>query len=199
MSKHGRRAPCQPGITTSWQPLADRHVSAGMGSLVQDLRFALGGSASPAAFTAVAVLSRPGPGPTARSSPCSIKSCSGGCPSGSPGADRPADDAGHPLRRSTGHGNAISYPMYEDLAKNNEVSAGCARFPTERSLAFAVRRSGYRRSWSRDLLLVLGVGAALGRTLHDRRGPDGRPSARPTGPRLLEVTVRPVAFPARQR
>jgi predicted permease len=76
-------------------------------------------------------------------------------------------------------GNAISHPLYEDLAHNNRVLSGMfCRFPTSVSLAFG----GGTERVAAELVSgtyfpVLGVGAALGRTFTpaDDQTPGGHP------------------------
>jgi predicted permease len=76
-------------------------------------------------------------------------------------------------------GNAISYPMYSDFRDNNAVFSGMfCRFPTYLSLSF----SGQTERVAGELVSgsyfpVLGVGAALGRTItpDDDRIPNGHP------------------------
>jgi predicted permease len=82
---------------------------------------------------------------------------------------------------SNSGGNAISYPMYADFRDNNHVFSGMfCRFPYFLSLSFGGRTervSGELVSGS--YFPVLGVGAALGRTItpDDDRVPNGHPLA----------------------
>ncbi|TMB54133.1 MAG: FtsX-like permease family protein, partial [Chloroflexi bacterium] len=76
-------------------------------------------------------------------------------------------------------GNAISYPLYEDLTRNNQVFSGMfCRFPTSVSLSFG----GQTERVSAELVSgtyfpVLGVGAVLGRTFtpEEDQTPGGHP------------------------
>jgi predicted permease len=76
-------------------------------------------------------------------------------------------------------GNAISYPMYSDFRDNNQVFSGMfCRFPIFSSVSFG----GQTERVSGELVSgtyfpVLGVGAALGRTItpDDDRVPAGHP------------------------
>ena len=78
-------------------------------------------------------------------------------------------------------GNALSYPMYHDFTEHNSVFIGMfCRFPYAMSLSF----NGRTERVSGELVSgtyfpVLGVGAALGRTLtaDDDRTPGGHPQA----------------------
>jgi hypothetical protein len=76
-------------------------------------------------------------------------------------------------------GNATSYPMYADFRDNNQVFSGMfCRFPVPASLTFG----GQTERVSSELVSgtyfpVLGVGAALGRTItpDDDKVPGGHP------------------------
>jgi predicted permease len=78
-------------------------------------------------------------------------------------------------------GNAISYPMYRDFQDHNEVFSGMfCRFPDAASLTF----DGHAERTHVELVSgtyfdVLGVGAAVGRTISqdDDRVPNGHPVA----------------------
>ncbi len=78
-------------------------------------------------------------------------------------------------------GNAISYPLYEDLLRNNQVLSGMfCRFPTSVSLTVG----GGTERVAAELVSgtyfpVLGVGAALGRTFtpEEDQTPGGHPVA----------------------
>ena len=78
-------------------------------------------------------------------------------------------------------GNAISYPMYHDFSENNTVFSGMfCRFSYRVSLGFNGRTERAAAELvSGSYFPVLGVGAALGRTLtpDDDRVPDGHPLA----------------------
>jgi predicted permease len=76
-------------------------------------------------------------------------------------------------------GNAISYPLYEDLGRNNEVFSGMfCRFPTSVSLSLGSETERVRAELvSGTYFQVLGVGAALGRTFttEEDQTPGGHP------------------------
>jgi len=78
-------------------------------------------------------------------------------------------------------GNAISYPMYSDFRDNNRVFNGMfCRFPTYLSLSFGAQTERVAGELvSGTYFPVLGVGAALGRTItpDDDRVPGGHPLA----------------------
>jgi predicted permease len=76
-------------------------------------------------------------------------------------------------------GNAISYPMYKDFRDNNQVFSGMfCRFSTQTSLGYGNRTERVATELvSGTYFPVLGVGAALGRTItpDDDRVPGGHP------------------------
>jgi len=78
-------------------------------------------------------------------------------------------------------GNAMSYPLYGDFAKSNSVFSGMfCRFPYNMSLSFGGRTERVDGELvSGTYFPVLGVGAAVGRTFtpDDDRTPGGHPLA----------------------
>ncbi len=78
-------------------------------------------------------------------------------------------------------GNAMSYPLYGDFSKNNSVFTGMfCRFPYNMSLSFDGRTERVEGELvSGSYFPVLGVGAAVGRTFtpDDDRTPGGHPLA----------------------
>src|SRR5258708_661435 len=162
--KHSpERAACQPGINllTGWR------VSGAMSSLAQDLRFALRGLAKSRAFTVVAVLSLAlGIGANSAIFTLLDQVLLRRLPVKDPEQIVLLTMRGRHYGNNWG-GNAISYPMYEDIGKNNQVFSGVfCRFPTEASLAFG----GQTERVSAEVVSgtyfhVPGGGAARGRTV----------------------------------
>src|ERR1700690_3527796 len=78
-------------------------------------------------------------------------------------------------------GNALSYPMYSDFRDNNQVFSGMfCRFPNYLSLSFGGQTERVAAELvSGSYFPVLGVGAALGRTItpDDDKVPGGHPLA----------------------
>ena len=78
-------------------------------------------------------------------------------------------------------GNALSYPMYQDFSANNSVFSGMfCRFTYPMSLTFNGRTERAKGELvSGTYFPMLGVGAAIGRTLapEDDRNPGGNPVA----------------------
>jgi predicted permease len=78
-------------------------------------------------------------------------------------------------------GNALSYPMYADFRDHNEVFSGMfCRFPTYASLGYGSQTERVDAELvSGNYFPVLGVGAAIGRTItpEDDKVPGGHPLA----------------------
>jgi predicted permease len=78
-------------------------------------------------------------------------------------------------------GNALSYPMYADFRDHNEVFSGMfCRFPTHASLGYGSQTERVDAELvSGNYFPVLGVGAAIGRTItpEDDKIPGGHPLA----------------------
>src|SRR5207302_8171028 len=76
-------------------------------------------------------------------------------------------------------GNALSYPMYRDFSEHNKVFSGMfCRFPFRVSLGFnGTTERAASELVSGSYFPVLGIGAALGRTIapEDDRVPNGHP------------------------
>jgi putative ABC transport system permease protein len=150
-----------------------------MNNLAQDLRFALRGLAKSRAFSMVAVLSLAlGIGANSAIFTLLDQVLLRRLPVKDPEGIVLLTTRGSHYGNNWG-GNAISYPMYEDIGRNNQVFSGMfCRFPTEASLAFG----GQTERVSAELVSgtyfqVLGVGAALGRTFttEEDQTPGGHP------------------------
>jgi predicted permease len=150
-----------------------------MGSLAQDLRFAARGLAKAPGFTAIAVLSL-GLGIGANTAIFTLldQVLLRRLPVKQPEQLALLTMVGSFYGSNWG-GNAISYPMYEDISKNNEVFAGMfCRFPASVSLSFGGETERARAELvSGTYFQVLGVEAALGRTFttEEDQTPGGHP------------------------
>ena len=151
-----------------------------MGTLIQDLRFALRGLAKAPVFTAVAVLSLAlGIGANTAIFTLLDQVLLRRLPVRNPEELVLLWMHGGTHYGSNWGGNAISYPLYEDLTRNNQVFTGMfCRFPTSVSLSF----EGNTERVAAELVSgtyfpVLGVGAALGRTFtgEEDQTPGGHP------------------------
>src|SRR6185295_11613329 len=113
-------------------------VSRAMGTLIQDLRFALRGLAKAPVFTAVAVLSLAlGIGANTAIFTLLDQVLLRRLPVKDPEQLALLTMRGGTHYGSNWGGNAISYPLYEDVSKNNQVFSGMfCRFPTSASLSF---------------------------------------------------------------
>src|SRR5258706_8167578 len=189
--KHSpERAACQPGINllTGWR------VSGAMSSLAQDLRFALRGLAKSRAFTVVAVLSLAlGIGANSAIFTLLDQVLLRRLPVKDPEGIVLLTTRGSHYGNNWG-GNAISYPMYEDFGRNNQVFSGMfCRFPTEASLAFGGQSERVSAGLgSGTYFQVLGGGAALRRTF--TTGEDQTPGWHP--PTLLGPGYWRAPFPS---
>ena len=157
--------------------------------LMQDLRFALRGLAKSKAFTTVAVLSLAlGIGANTAIFTLMDQVLLRRLPVKDPEQLALLTMKGRHYGSNWG-GNAISYPLYEDLSQNNQVFSGMfCRFPTSVSLSFGgeTERRGAELV-SGTYFQVLGVERRPRPHLHHRGGPDpGRPSPGGAEPRLLE-------------
>ena len=150
-----------------------------MGSLAQDLRFAVRGLGKSKPFTAVAVLSLAlGIGANTAIFTLLDQVLLRRLPVQEPERIALLTMVGSHYGNNWG-GNAISYPLYEDLTRNNQVFSGMfCRFPTSVSLSFG----GQTERVSAELVSgtyfpVLGVGAVLGRTFtpEEDQTPGGHP------------------------
>ena len=109
-----------------------------MGTLIQDLRFALRGLAKAPVFTAVAVLSLAlGIGANTAIFTLLDQVLLRRLPVKDPEQLALLTMRGGTHYGSNWGGNAISYPLYEDVSRNNQVFSGMfCRFPTSVSLSF---------------------------------------------------------------
>jgi predicted permease len=150
-----------------------------MNGLGQDLRFALRGLAKSRAFTVVAVLSLAlGIGANTAMFTLLDQVLLRRLPVRDPEQLALLTMVGSHYGNNWGS-NAISYPLYEDLSKNNEVFSGMfCRFPTSVSLSFGGETERVRAELvSGTYFQVLGVGASLGRTFttEEDQTPGGHP------------------------
>jgi predicted permease len=150
-----------------------------MANLAQDLRFALRGLTKSPAFTAVAAASLAlGIGANTAIFTLLDQVLLRRLPVRDPGQLALLTMKGSHYGSNWG-GNAISYPMYEDLSQNNEVFSGMfCRFPRPASLSFGGETERVRAELvSGTYFPVLGVGAALGRTFtpEEDQTPGGHP------------------------
>jgi len=150
-----------------------------MANLAQDLRFALRGLVKSPAFTAVAALSLAlGIGANTAIFTLLDQVLLRKLPVRDPGQLALLTMKGSHYGSNWG-GNAISYPLYEDLSQNNQVFSGMfCRFPRAASLSFGGETERVRAELvSGTYFPVLGVGAALGRTFtpEDNQTPGGHP------------------------
>jgi len=150
-----------------------------MGSLAQDFRFAVRGLGKSKPFTVVAVLSLAlGIGANTAIFTLLDQVLLRRLPVQEPERIALLTMVGSHYGNNWG-GNAISYPLYEDLTRNNQVFSGMfCRFPTSVSLSFG----GQTERVSAELVSgtyfpVLGVGAVLGRTFtpEEDQTPGGHP------------------------
>ncbi len=137
-----------------------------MGILIQELRFAVRGLVKARAFTALAVLSL-GLGIGANTAIFTLldQILLRRLPVRDPEQLALLTMRGTHYGSNWG-GNAISYPLYQDLSANNAVFSGMfCRFPTAASLSTgALTERVNAELVSGTYFSVLGVGAALGRT-----------------------------------
>jgi predicted permease len=150
-----------------------------MTNLAQDLRFAVRGLGKSPAFTAVAVLSLAlGIGANTAIFTLMDQVLVRRLPVKDPEELALLTMRGSHYGNNWG-GNAISYPLYKDLSRDNQVFSGMfCRFATAASLSFA----GGTERVAAELVSgtyfpVLGVGAALGRTFtpEEDQTPGGHP------------------------
>ncbi|MFI5184211.1 MAG: ABC transporter permease, partial [Vicinamibacteria bacterium] len=150
-----------------------------MSSFRQDLRFALRGLLKSPAFTAIAVLSLAlGIGANTAMFTLLDQVLLRRLPVKDPEQLALLTMVGSHYGNNWG-GNAISYPLYEDLSRNNQVFSGMfCRFPTSVSLSFGSETERVQAELvSGTYFQVLGVGAALGRTFttEEDQTPGGHP------------------------
>src|SRR5262245_17636620 len=150
-----------------------------MGPLAQALRFAFRGLAKAPALTAVAVLSLAlGVGANTAIFTLLDQVLLRRLPVKNPEELALLSMQGRHYGSNWG-GNAISHPLYADLRANNQVFTGMfCRFPTSASLSFGGQTQRVEAELvSGDYFGVLGVGAAVGRTItdDDDREPGGHP------------------------
>ena len=150
-----------------------------MGSLVQDLRFALRGLGKSKPFTVVAILSLAlGIGANTAIFTLLDQVLLRRLPVKEPERIALLTMVGSHYGSNWG-GNAISYPLYVDLSKNNQVFSGMfCRFPTSVSLSFGAETERVSAELvSGTYFPVLGVGAVLGRTFtpEEDQTPGGHP------------------------
>ena len=151
-----------------------------MGTLIQDLRFALRGLLKAPVFTAVAVLSLAlGIGANTAIFTLLDQVLLRRLPVKDPEQLALLTMRGGTHYGSNWGGNAISYPLYEDVSKNNQVFSGMfCRFPTSASLSFGgdTERVAVELV-SGTYFQVLGVPALLGRTFttEEDQSPGGHP------------------------
>ena len=150
-----------------------------MGSLVQDLRFALRGLGKSKPFTVVAILSLAlGIGANTAIFTLLDQVLLRRLPVKEPERIALLTMVGSHYGSNWG-GNAISYPLYIDLSKNNQVFSGMfCRFPTSVSLSFGAETERVSAELvSGTYFPVLGVGAVLGRTFtpEEDQTPGGHP------------------------
>ena len=151
-----------------------------MGTLIQDLRFALRGLAKAPVFTAVAVLSLAlGIGANTAIFTLLDQVLLRRLPVQDPEQLALLTMRGGTHYGSNWGGNAISYPLYEDVSKNNQVFSGMfCRFPAAVSLSFGgdTERVAVELV-SGTYFQVLGVRALLGRTFttEEDQSPGGHP------------------------
>jgi predicted permease len=150
-----------------------------MGSLLQDLRFAFRGLGKSKAFTIVSVLSL-GLGIGANTAVFTLldQVLLRRLPVKQPDQLTLLSMKGSHYGSNWG-GNALSYPMYEDISKNNQVFSGMfCRFPTAASLTFGEKTERVSAELvSGTYFPVLGVPALLGRTFtpEEDQTPGGHP------------------------
>lgn len=150
-----------------------------MGNLRQDLSFALRGLRKSPAFTTVAVLSLAlGIGANTAIFTLLDQVLVRRLPVKDPGQLVLLNMTGQHYGSNWGS-NAISYPLYEDLSRNNQVFSGMfCRYPTSASLSFGGQTERVEAELvSGTYFPVLGVGAALGRTFtpEEDQTPGGHP------------------------
>ena len=150
-----------------------------MGSLVQDLRFALRGLGKSKPFTVVAILSLAlGIGANTAIFTLLDQVLLRRLPVKEPERIALLTMVGSHYGSNWG-GNAISYPLYIDLSKNNQAFSGMfCRFPTSVSLSFGAETERVSAELvSGTYFPVLGVGAVLGRTFtpEEDQTPGGHP------------------------
>jgi predicted permease len=150
-----------------------------MTSLLQDVRFALRGLSKSKAFTIVAILSL-GLGIGANTAIFTLldQVLLRRLPVKEPEELVLLSMKGSHYGNNWG-GNAISYPLYEDISKNNQVFSGMfCRFPTSVSVSFGGQTERVAAELvSGTYFPVLGVGAILGRTFtpEEDQTPGGHP------------------------
>src|SRR5262245_12179382 len=150
-----------------------------MGSLLQDLRFAVRGLGKSKAFTIVSVLSL-GLGIGANTAVFTLldQVLIRRLPVKQPEELTLLSMKGSHYGSNWG-GNALSYPMYEDISKNNQVFSGMfCRFPTSASLTFGDKTERVAAELvSGTYFPVLGMPALLGRTFtpEEDQNPGGHP------------------------
>jgi predicted permease len=150
-----------------------------MAPLRQDLRFALRGLAKAPGFTAVTVLSLAlGIGANTAIFTLLDQALLRRLPVKDPEQLALLTMVGRHYGNNRGS-NAISYPLYEDLSRENQVFNGMfCRFPTTASLSFGGQTELVNAELvSGTYFPVLGVGAALGRTFtaEEDKTPGGHP------------------------
>jgi predicted permease len=150
-----------------------------MGDFRQDLRFALRGLGKAPGFTAVTVLSLAlGIGANTAIFTLLDQVLLRRLPVKDPDQLALLTMVGSHYGNNWG-GNAISYPLYEDLSRENQVFSGMfCRFPTAASLSFGGETERVNAELvSGTYFPVLGVGAALGRTFttEEDKMPGGHP------------------------
>jgi predicted permease len=150
-----------------------------MSALLQELRFAVRGLGKSKAFTIVAVLSL-GLGIGANTAVFTLldQVLLRRLPVRDPDELALLSMKGSHYGNNWG-GNALSYPMYEDISRNNQVFSGMfCRFPTSVSLVFGGQTERVAAELvSGTYFPVLGVGALLGRTFtpEEDQTPGGHP------------------------